>query len=137
MKKRQTFLLSIFINRERTFLTAGKKILSNKKYWSPMYIFLYARGKQNDNINIQNGDKWTISKCCQITKFNYSLFFLSFKDNIIMKLCFPNPTFIRTPWGKKADNGCYREDPSIPYLIYLPLINVHCQIIELLTKLPF
>ena len=55
MKKRQKFLLSTFINRESTFLTAGKKILSNKNYWSPIYIYFYARGKQNDNINYS---KW-------------------------------------------------------------------------------
>lgn len=38
---------------------------------------------------------------------------------------------------QKADNGCYREDSSIPYLTYPPIINVHWEISELLTKVPY
>ena len=45
--------------------------------------------------------------------------------------------YLYAMWEKKADNGCYREDPCIPYLIYPLIINVHCQITELLTKLRF
>lgn len=128
MKKRQKFLLSTFINRESTFLTAGKKILSNKNYWSPIYIFfLCARQTKWQHKLFKMATSEQFQNAVRL--LSLTTLFLSFKDNNVMELCLPGPTFIRMPWGKKkADNGCYHEDPSIPYLMYPPIINVHCQI---------